>query len=307
MSGSPSGPPGRGAGVVVIGHSAADLVARVDRYPPANGRVRTKSAIRRLGGEAAVAAATLARLGVATAIVTKVGSDEEGRFVLREYERAGVDTSRVSIEPGHRTLSAFVVVEEATASRTIFWHDELDPIRPEELDFEGIGSAAALLCDQHEAAAAAAALAHASARGVPTVLDVDDLNDETIPLIRQVGTLIGSEGFARHVSDRVDAAVEEIAAMGPHRAVITLGERGCLVREDGETRCFPAFAVRATDTTGAGDVFHGAFTYGVVKRWPTARTAVFANAAAALKCSRREGEPDVPALSEVLALAGAAR
>jgi sugar/nucleoside kinase (ribokinase family) len=92
-----------------------------------------------------------------------------------------------------------------------------------------------------------------------------------------------------------------LAALNRREVVVTLGERGVLYLEKGEVRHLPAFPVRAVDTTGAGDIFHGAFAYGVLQGWALAEVVRFAAMTAALSVTRPGARASIPELAEVRA------
>jgi len=118
--------------------------------------------------------------------------------------------------------------------------------------------------------------------------------------------LPSSETFSGQISEGLGerAALEKMMGYGPEAAVVTLGERGCVALSDGEFIEEKGFEVDSVDTTGAGDVFHGAFLYAVLREWDIRRCCVFANAVAAMKCRRLGGRTGIPALAEALEFLG---
>ena len=127
------------------------------------------------------------------------------------------------------------------------------------------------------------------------------MRDGVEELLHYCDYIVASEVFARQISNGgVEGALRKLSSYGPKGSVITLGARGCVLEIDDEAVLIPAFSVDAVDTTGAGDVFHGAFSYGVVAGWDIKRICIFANAVAALKCTRVGGRAGIPGYDEVI-------
>ena len=128
-------------------------------------------------------------------------------------------------------------------------------------------------------------------------MDIDDWDEARKKVVSLVDVLIGSETFAHnfHPSDSV-AALKKIAALGPEVVILTQGERGCLGKVGNDIFQIPGYKVNVIDTTGCGDVFHGAFVFGFLRGWDIHYTARFANAVAALKCTKLGGRTGIPNL-----------
>jgi ribokinase len=119
-------------------------------------------------------------------------------------------------------------------------------------------------------------------------------------LLSLTDVLIASERFAAEMgSGALAESLKRLHAKGPKTVVITIGEEGSVGMENDETYIVPATAVQAADTTGAGDVYHGAFIYGMLKDWGLRERMRFANVAAALKCRSLGGRAGIPTLEEV--------
>lgn len=294
--------------VVGIGYSSVDYLGIVPRYPPeADEKTEMMEFSMQGGGPAATALVTLSRLGAKVAFIGKVGDDDFGRFMLRELKREGVDVSMTRLERGARSPFAFIIVERGTGRRTILWtRSTASELSPQEVDMEFITSARMLYLDglQMEASIYAAKLARE--RGVTVFLDADTLWSRSKELIGFCDVAIASKSFARDLTGGEDyeRAVRAILDLGPRIAGVTLGEEGCICSDGGPIVRKPAFKVEVVDTTGAGDVFHGAFAYGLLSGWELERIAEFSNAVAALKCRKLGGRAGIPALEEVLDFLG---
>lgn len=287
--------------VIGIGHSAADFLGVVPYYPSIDERIRIMEFSRQGGGEAATALVTLSRLGATTSFVGKIGDDDFGRFILTEFGKEKVDTSHIVVEKGAFSLFAFCIIDKESGKRTIFWYKGMKPLMPEELDEEFILSAKILHLDQYEIEADIEAAQRFKEAGKTVVLDIDTINPPLERLVKLVDVVIGSEVFAKNFTSNNNyfEAVERISSLGPKVVVITLGAKGCLCKSNGNTFIQPTFEVDVADTTGCGDVFHGAFIYGLLQKWDLKRIAIFSNAVAAIKCTKIGGRAGIPTLKEV--------
>jgi sugar/nucleoside kinase (ribokinase family) len=208
-----------------------------------------------------------------------------------------------------------VLVNTANGSRTLV--NRLPPAEPLRFGPEALAVLAelkpeVLLFDGHQPEASLQAMAlFPRAR---TILDAGSRRRGTDLLAPRVEFLVPSERFARAVSGVEDLAsadgarrcLEALRRLNGRQVVVTLGERGLLYLEHGEPRRLPAFPVAAVDTTGAGDVFHGAFAYAVLKGWDLSRTVAFASRTAALSVTRPGARSSIPSLAEVEAVCGPA-
>ena len=294
--------------VVGIGYSSVDYLGIVPCYPPeADEKTEMLEFSMQGGGPAATALVTLARLGAKVAFVGKVGDDDFGDFMLRELQREGVDVSMTLVEPGAKSPFAFIIVERGTGRRTILWtRSTASELSPREVDMKLIASASMLYLDGLQMEASIQAAKIARRKGVTVFLDADTLWSRSKELIGLCDVVIASKSFAKDLtgSEDYEGAIRAILDLGPRIAGVTLGEEGCICCDGGPIVHKPAFKVEVVDTTGAGDVFHGAFAYGLLSGWELDRIAEFANAVAALKCRKLGGRAGIPTLKEVLDFLG---
>lgn len=293
--------------VVGVGYTAFDCLGIVPHLPAPDSKLEIERFEIHGGGPAATATVTAARLGLKTAFIGTVGDDPFGGAMLAELRRERIDVSAVVVQPGRLSQFAFIMVDRDTAARTILWtRGTLEPLAPGRLDADLIRSCRGLLVDTMEPGAGAAAAALARESGVTTLLDAGTLREGVRDILPHSDYIVASETFAGQLSGGRGprAALDEMMAYGPRAAVVTLGGRGCVARSaEGDVRA-EGFAVDAVDTTGAGDVFHGAFLYAALAGWDTRRCCVFANAVAAMKCRALGGRPAIPSLDEALAFLG---
>jgi sugar/nucleoside kinase (ribokinase family) len=167
---------------------------------------------------------------------------------------------------------------------------------------DSLKAAGCLLVDGTHHASAVRAAREAQRLGAPVVADLGGIGENTAALLAHVTYAIISDGCARQLAGVGDylAACRAVRAMGPQHVVVTRGERGLVYLDDGDLADMPAFEVEVVDTTGAGDVFHGAFAYGLVQGLALVRNLQFASAAAAMKCRQLGGRAGIPGRDEVV-------
>ena len=291
--------------VVGVGLSAMDYLGIIDTYPPpADVKIHMDEFTKQGGGPAATALVALARLGAKTAFVGKMGDDESGLFMKRSLEEENVDVTHVVVEPGASSPPAFIVVDKNSGGRTIFWTDaHISPLEVAELDREFITSARILHLDGLQMEASLAAAQWARESGMTVVLDGDTLMPGIDKLVALTDVLIASHNFAKRFTGQNDLekALDKMHSFGPGLVGITLGRDGCMFSNGDGIMQKAGFDVPVVDTTGAGDVFHGAFVFGLLHEWSLERTAEFANAVAALKCRKLGGRAGIPSFDETIA------
>ncbi len=288
--------------VVGVGYTALDYLCIVPHLPEENHKLEMSGFTIQGGGPTATAVVTARRLGLDSAFMGKVGDDEFGRKMIDELRREEIDISGVVVESGGSSQFAFILVDEESAARTILWtRGSLSAFGADEVDTGKVERARGLLIDSLEPAAAVAAARAARGASIPVVMDAGTLREGVEELLPLCDYIVASETFSRQISGRGhEDALERLESYGPRAAVITLGESGCLAMSEGAVIESRGFEVDAVDTTGAGDVFHGAFMFGVLKGWDIERICVFSNAVAALKCRRLGGRAGIPDLDEAL-------
>ena len=298
----------RPARVAGLGQCSLDYIASVDRYPAEDTKVEAEGITIEGGGPVATALVSLARLGVETAFMGRVSDDEAGEEILRGLAVEGVDTSGVKVLAGGSSQVALIVACRASGTRTIIWkRPTVAALRPDEVDASLIRGAGMLLVDGLMAEASLEAVRIARGAGVPVMLDAGRLRPGMMELAAASDYVVASEEFSADIAPTPEETLRELAGRNPDlsAATVTLGPRGSVTAARGRTFSTPAFEVRAVDTTGAGDVFHGGCIYGILKGWGMEKTLRFASAFAAIKCTRPGGRGGIPSLGETLEFMGA--
>jgi sugar/nucleoside kinase (ribokinase family) len=230
-----------------------------------------------------------------------VGSDTNGARVRSELESRGVDVSRLLVRSAD-TRYAVILVEEASGDRQVLWQrDERLRLGPEDVRDELFADARVLHVDAVDEDAAVRAATLARQRGLIVTSDIDTVTTRTPELLAAVTVAIVAEQVPTQLTGEADIERALRAMRTRHDGLlcVTLGDRGSAALDGNEFHHIPALAVEAVDTTGAGDVFRAGMIYGLLQRWPTPRVLQFANAAAALSCTRPGAMASVPSLEDV--------
>jgi len=257
------------------------------------------------GGLIATAMVAVARLGGRAELWGRVGDDANGRLIVEELKQEGVDIARLQVVEGALSAGSVVAVSAETGDRNIFYFAGrgLERADAASLPFERIKDAGCLLVDHNWDEAVLPALKTAREHGVTTCADLGTINEET----RRIAALTDVLIVPRHCAEELaggdrEKALREMAAIGPRTVVITLGDEGSICLDEGRIFRQPAFEPpEVVDTTGAGDVFHGAYCFGVTQGWDTRRCIAFASAVAALKCTKLGGRSGIPDLASAVA------
>ena len=293
--------------VVGLGANSVDFVHVLPGYPHPVGRfakMRIEKQEILCGGQTATAMCACAQLGLRAKYTGVTGTDDNGRRVRRELERRGIDLSDVVIRDAQNQF-AVILVDETTGDRIVLWdRDEKLLMREREIPAESIASSRVLHVDDVDQAAAIRAAHIARGAGVPVTSDIDRITDRTGELVAAVTIPIFAEHVPPHITGVNDPerALRKLRESHHGLLCVTLGDRGALALDGDTIHYVPAFQVNALDTTGAGDVFRAGFIYALLHGSPAGDILRFANAAAAVGCTRLGALGGIPALGEVTQL-----
>jgi sulfofructose kinase len=296
--------------VVGVGLNATDTVLMLPRFPTYAGKIAYEEEILSPGGQVATAMVACAKLGLRVKYVGTVGDDERGRVQLESLRGTGINLDDVQVRRGAPNQSAYILIDRSTGERTVLWHrPEALRLQPEEIAPEQITGARLLHIDGHDTAAVARAAEIARQASIPVTVDIDTIYREFERVLPNVDYLIASSEFPVQWTGEADpfAALERIEReYGMYLAGMTLGAYGALARVEGRFVYSPGFVVNCVDTTGAGDVFHGAFCYAVLQRMPIPEALEFSNAMAALNCTALGARGGIRGAAEARALMSSA-
>ncbi len=286
--------------VLCIGNAVLDQIFSVNSIPHTAGKHFATAFLEAGGGPAATGAVAAARLGGQVTLWSRIGDDSAGNTIASELEKYGVSLRGLKRLTGVVSSIAAVFVNPEGERMIVNYIDPRLPQNvPDWLPLDEVKNFDCVLADVRWPAAAAAVLEAAKAGGVPTVLDADlSPNTEALNTLAPLAAhVIFSEGGLKQYTGEASpkAGLQKAAEQCSGTPYVTMGEKGCLwlEKETGE-HFFPSFKVNVVDTTGAGDVFHGAFALALAEGLPRTQVVRFAAAAAALKCTRPGGRAGIP-------------
>lgn len=287
-----------------VGYCCMDAVCVVGKYPFVNSKIPVAEFALCGGGPAATALVTLSRMGARVCFVGKAGGDEYGRRIVRELEKENVRTQFIRRERSASSAFAVCIVEKNTGLRTIFYHrGKLLELQKKEVPRRTVASSKFLLLDGHNVEAGLAAAKSARQNNVPVSLDAGEDKPGEENLLRVADVIVIPCRIAQKYTHEKSAqkSAEKIYRKYHAKIVaVTQGEKGCAVACDEGVFTQRAYKVTVKDTTGAGDVFHGALVFGLLKGWNARKAVSFACAAAALKCREYGGRAGIPRLAEAM-------
>lgn len=290
--------------VVGIGAALFDMLMTAERFPEEDTKLQGLATKLQCGGPCATALVAVSKLGISAEYMGTVGDDLHGRFILEQLGRYGVGTSRVRMVPETASFNSFVLCNVTDSSRTCIWNrGTVPPPQKEDVNLEVLRQAEYLHLDGHQLETAIYAAKQARGYGVKVSLDAGGIYPGIERLLPLVDVLIPSEEFTVKFTaekDVVKAAQILWEKYQPEILIVTQGSRGGFIWENGRAIPYPVFAVKAIDSNGAGDTFHGAFVAARIKGMTVYEAAKFASAASALKCTRFGAQEGIPGFDEVL-------
>ena len=285
-------------GVLCVGAGTYDLIYSVDRDPQPDEKIRATSFTGCGGGPAANAAVTVSHLGLQAGFAGYLGRDIFGNAHFEELLEAGVNTELTARGEHPSALSVVMVKPDGSRSLVNFRNPE-SFLAAESIDFSPV-DAKVILFDGHEPHLSPPLARLARQQGIITLLDAGSIHSGTEELAGLVDNLVCSEKFALEFTGETNEnkAIEKLADYAPN-VIITVGERG-LVWKNGEgSGRLGAYKVKAVDTTGAGDVFHGALATCLAQKKEWMESLAYASAAGALCCTKVGARLGIPFKEEV--------
>lgn len=291
--------------ILGIGCVAVDDLVYIDAFPQADAKMRVKRRERQFGGLTGTALVAAAKLGGQCAFAGLLGDDEFSRMVEANFVAYGIDVSGVIRKEGASPVHSVIIVAEQGHSRNIFFDDSAptgaDPSGPNE---QMIRDSKVLFLDYIGVEGGIRAAKIARQAGIPIVADLEDNNEPDFDnLVGLVDHLVLCEEFAERITGKTHPSECAEALMCPGRdtVVITSGARGAtfLTFDEPAPRRQPAYAVDVVDTTGCGDVFHGAYALALARGHTAEERVRFATAAASLKAKKPGGQLGAPTWAEL--------
>lgn len=291
------------ARIICLGLSAQDQVWRVERlFSGQSEKIRSTDYTTLGGGMAANAAVTGARLGGAVSFWGRGGDDAAGREMHAALAAEGIDVANFKLFADGRSSVSGIIVDKSGERQIVNFRGSF-PEAADWLPLDEVAKASAVLADPRWVDGAVAMFTAARARGIPTVLDGDmadaEVFERLLPLTDHA--IFSEPALAAFAGSADDAALSKLARFNCRVVAVTRGGEGVSWTENGRLQRRAAYPVAVVDTTGAGDVFHGAYVLAIGAGLDVPDAVAFASAAAALKCTRSGGRDGIPSIHDCLA------
>lgn len=287
--------------ILVIGHAAYDITMAVDKFPKENTKNRIDNRVECGGGPAGNAAYLLGKWGMEVYFAGVVGNDEYGKRIKEEFESVNVNTKYLEFSNEFSTTNSFIVVNRENGSRTSFAHRNKKMAMKEiELDFEPD----IILFDGQEVEMTNKLLDKYP--NAISIIDAGRPTEDIIKLAKRVNYLVCSREFSENVSNiKINNDEDYLKVYNymknefKNEVIITLEEKGCLYLYEDRIKIMPSLKVEAVDTTGAGDIFHGAFTYCIANNYSLEKTLKIANITGALSVTKIGSKNSIPEKEDI--------
>lgn len=290
-----------------IGHASYDITYQVTAFPVENTKQRVKEHIDCGGGPASNASYLLALWGEDVSFQGVVGNDYYGNQIKKELDAVGIDTSFLESYEGMDTMLSFIIANSSNTSRTILTSQSENVRR---CSLKNTNKYDVIIVDGEEVAASKEVLLNN--KEAIKIIDAGSYKENVVALCPFVDYLVCSKNFATdYTKIDYDGSLESLINMHKklstdfhNTVVMTLEDKGCFTLIDGEYKLIPSIKVKAVDTTGAGDIFHGAFTYFISHGYSLEDTCRLANITGALSTLKVGGRFSMPSLNSVLERSG---
>ncbi len=294
--------------LVGVGLNATDTLIPLANYPVRGSKVEYRAATVMPGGQVATTMVACQTWGLRTRYVGKLGDDSAAQLHREAFAKVGVEAQLIEVA-GADSPRSLILVDDGGERTVLCRRDERLILQPEDLKREWIVNARAMHVDGYDTAAATLAARWAHDAGIPVIADLDEPYPGVQELIENVDHLIVSRDFPCRLmadSDLESALRRMQLRYGCKLTAATLGEDGVLAWDGKTLHHCAAYRVPVVDTTGAGDIFHAGFIYGLLQGWPLERQLDFACAAAAINCmasGARGGIQTTAAIEDLMATA----
>lgn len=289
--------------VLGLGSVAVDFVGVVESWPAEGTKYLFQNLSIHDGGLVGTALTAVARLGGKGCFAGKLGNSEMAKRARSAFEKDGIDTSFLIRTEGAEPIVAFVLTNTVNGKRNIFWtrHNAQYPFPSEFPDKNWFDNIKVLLVDFEAGAAGIEAAKIASEHNLPVVVDVEQNEPHVAELMKVCSHVVLSEDFAAEYTGKNDIAqMLKILKTSPGQTVIiTRGENGCAGLTIDQSFEIPAYKIDIVDTTGCGDVFHGAYALAIAQGKTVIGAARFASAAAALCATKLGGRDGIPTVHQL--------
>lgn len=291
--------------ILCLGNVAYDITVPMDGYPIENKKYRINDRVECGGGQASNCAYLLAKWGMNVSFAGVVGNDYYGDRIRKEFEEIGVDTTYLQVSDKYHTTASTIIANRETGTRTILSYRDKDikmnltniNFTPDFIMIDGQDAEMAnYILDKYPDAV--------------SIIDAGRTNPEIVELAKKVTYMVCSREFAEEVTgitvnyDDPRTLMDlytKLETIFSNKIVVTLEEHGCMYK-DKVVKIMPSIKVKAVDSTGAGDIFHGAFTYGIANGLPFEEVLKLSNIAGGLSVKKVGGRYSIPSLEELEAV-----
>jgi len=284
-----------------LGIAPADILMEIDKYPKAGVKIDSTGLTVQGGGPIPTAMVTMARLGKRTGLIAPVGDDLFGKFVVEELKKEKVDTSYIVRKKNYSTAIASGWFEKGSGRRTIVLDFEID-IKPRDVNPGKLPKIKTVHLDGRYLPACIKLARWAKRRGAPVVFDIGSMRNDVTDILPLVDHLICSKDFALPYTKEksVNKALDRLRKICMGTIVITSGIKGSLAYSNESSHIHQkAYRVKTVDTTGAGDVYHGAYIVGLLNEYNLKKRMELASATAAIKCTKPGGRTGIPTMRQL--------
>lgn len=293
--------------ILCIGHAAYDITLPVDFYPVENKKIRLKSKkVECGGGPAATAAYLLAKWQVNTSFAGVIGNDYYGQKIKDEFCNIGVDIKYLEINKNYNTTSSYIIANKGNGTRTIITNKDIN------LKFENLKEIDEefdyILVDGDEVELSYKTILKNKGKSI-SMIDAGKCDPNTVKLAHIVDYLVCSNDFARDYTG-IDFSYDDIESIKKvydklendfhNTIIITLEKYGSFTKLDNEYILVKSLKVKAIDSTGAGDIYHGSLLYFISQGYKITKAMKFANITSALSVLKIGGRYSIPNKEEVL-------
>ncbi len=289
--------------IVGIGACVMDTLITVPNYPNEDTKLRATSSKIAGGGPTATGIVAASKLSEDAAYIGVLSTDNGGRFLKDDFIKYNVNVDNIDIIDGYRSFTSVIWLAEDSASRTcVFDKGNLPPLKLDDKKREAIKNAQVLMIDGNEMDAAEEGCKVARENGTTVLYDCGGLYQGVERLLKLTDVMIPSEEFAlghTKTEDVKEAAKKLYELYSPEVIVVTRGKIGGILYDGKEFFEYPAFLVKAVDSNGSGDVFHGAFAAALCKGYDYKKACIFSSAVSAIKCTGYGARESVPSFETV--------
>ena len=288
--------------LLALGGLTYDMLSVIPKMPSWEETTYVEEYQVQQGGMAATAIVAASKLGAEVEYIGGISDDYQGKFLMDNFLKYHVKCDRIQIFKGESSPFTFVLIDRETGRRTFFHKkgvQERQELLQEAIDLTGVGF---IMFDGFYFDTAMRTAKQSREKGIVSVADISPRNRD--PKLRRFLELIDypilSEVFVKTYLGTEDilAAGKELYTENNKALLITRGEQGVYIITREGSEHIPAFKIRTVDTTGAGDVFHGAFLFSLWKGYPLHEAALFSSAVSALKCTKIGGQSSIPDFNE---------